>query len=253
MWQIESNYKRMKNFKISGSSLLGAGLGWWFLGPVGAVLGFVVGTLADNLSPEDIAQAKGNPRDGFMASLMVLIAAVMKADGKIVKAELDYVKSYLVRSLGEQKSAQALLMLRDILKRNIPVNEVCYQIKTHVDYNSRIELTHMLFGVANADGQIPQSEINIIRQIAYGLGVSTPDLESLLNMYARNTESAYKILEIDSNASDEDVKKAYRKMAIKFHPDKVAHLGEEFQVSAKEKFQKVNQAFEAIKKERGIK
>ncbi len=243
----------MKNFKISGSSLLGAGLGWWFLGPVGAVLGFVVGTLADNMAPENDERPSGNPRDGFMVSLMVLIAAVMKADGKVVKAELDYVKIYLVRSLGEQKSAQALIMLRDILKRNIPVNEVCYQIKMHVDYNSRVELTHMLFGVANADGHIPQSEINIIHQIAIGLGISNAEFESLLNMYAKNTESTYKILEIDSKASDDEVKKAYRKMAIKFHPDKVAHLGEEFQVSAKEKFQKVNEAFEAIKKERGFK
>ncbi len=243
----------MRNFKISSSSLLGAGLGWWFLGPVGAVLGFVVGTIADNLPSEEGERLSGNPRDGFMASLMVLIAAVMKADGKVVKSELDFVKNYLKRSLGEQKSAEALLMLRDILKRNIPVNEVCYQIKIHVDYNSRVELVHMLFGVANADGSIPQSEINMIRQIALGLGISTPDFESLLNMYAKNTESAYKILEIDSKVSDEEVKKAYRKMAIKFHPDKVAHLGEEFQSSAKEKFQKVNEAFESIKKERGFK
>ncbi len=242
----------MKNFKISGSSLLGAGLGWWFLGPVGAVLGFVVGTIADNISTEEVESPNVNPRDGFVASLMVLIAAVMKADGKVVKAELDFVKNYLYRSLGEQKSAQALLMLRDILKRNIPVNEVCYQIKNHVDYNSRVELVHMLFGVANADGSIPQSEINIIRQIALGLGLSTPDFESLLNMYAKNTESAYKILGIDPKASDDEVKKAYRKMAIKFHPDKVAHLGEEFQVTAKEKFQKVNEAFKSIKKERGF-
>ena len=242
----------MRSFKISGSSLLGAGLGWWFLGPVGAVLGFVVGTIADNLSTEEGERPQGNPRDGFVASLMVLIAAVMKADGKVVKAELDFVRNYLKRSFGEQKSAEALLMLRDILKRNIPVNEVCYQIKIHVDYNSRVQLVHMLFGVANADGSIPQSEINMIRQIALGLGISTPDFESLLNMYAKNTESAYKILEIDPKSTDDEVKKAYRKMAIKFHPDKVAHLGEEFQSTAKEKFQKVNEAFESIKKERGF-
>jgi DnaJ like chaperone protein len=59
-------------------------------------------------------------------------------------------------------------------------------------------------------------------------------------------------LEIDSSASDELLKKAYRKMAIKYHPDKISHLGEEFQNAAKEKFQKVNDAYETIKKERGI-
>ncbi|MCW3806592.1 TerB family tellurite resistance protein [Plebeiibacterium marinum] len=245
----------MKHFKISTSSLLGAGLGWWFLGPVGAVLGFVVGTIADNVSPEFGGNAEyqgGNPRDGFIASLLVLIAAVMKADGKVVKSELDYVKVYLVRSLGEAKSAEALIMLRDILKRNIPVSQVCGQIKNHVDYNSRVQLVHMLFGVANSDGSIPQSEVSVIQQIAFGLGLSTPDLQSLLNMYVKNTESAYKVLDVDPKAADDEIKKAYRRMALKFHPDKVAHLGEEFQEAAKEKFQKVNEAFESIKKERGF-
>lgn len=243
----------MKKFKISSSSLLGAGLGWWFLGPVGALLGFVVGTLAEGISGDlSEYQKGGNPRDGFLASLLVLIAAVMKADGKIVKAELNYVKSYLLQSLGEQKSSQALLMLREILKQEIPINQVCYQIKSHVDYNARIELIHMLFGVANSDGHLPVSEQNVIQQIAFGLGVSTKDFESVLNMYHRNTESAYKVLGVDKSSTDDEIKKAYRKMAIKFHPDKVAHLGDEFQASAKEKFQKVNVAFERIKKERGF-
>lgn len=243
----------MKKFKISSSSLLGAGLGWWFLGPVGALLGFVVGTLAEGISGDlSEYQQGGNPRDGFLASLLVLIAAVMKADGKIVKAELNYVKSYLLQSLGEQKSSQALLMLREILKQEIPINQVCYQIKSHVDYNARIELIHMLFGVANSDGHLPVSEQNVIQQIAFGLGVSNKDFESVLNMYHRNTESAYKVLGVDKSSTEDEIKKAYRKMAIKFHPDKVAHLGDEFQASAKEKFQKVNEAFERIKKERGF-
>jgi DnaJ like chaperone protein len=242
----------IKQFKISGTSLLGAGIGWWILGPVGAILGFVVGSLTGGFSSEFVEQDEGNPRDGFIVSLLVLIAAVMKADGKVVKAELNYVKIYLRKALGEEKSSQALLMLRDILQQNIPVDQVCYQIKMHVDYNSRVQLIHMLFGVANADGHLPESEKQVIHQIAYGLGLSIADFEALFNMYANNNDSAYKILEVDSSSSDEEIKKAYRKMAVKFHPDKVAHLGEEFQATAKEKFQKVNEAFEQIKKERGM-
>lgn len=238
--------------KILGSSLLGASIGWWILGPVGALLGIVLGALVEGVSDEMDSQQKGNPRDGFVASLLVLIAAVMKADGKIVRAELDYVKGYLRRSLNEEMSAQALLLLRDILKKDIPLNDVCFQIRKNVDYSSRIELVHMLFGIANADGSLPDEEINVLKQIARGLGVSRPDFEALLNMYVKNTESAFKILEISPSATDDEVKKAYRKMAIKFHPDKVAHLGEEFQDRAKEKFQKVSEAYEAIKKERGF-
>jgi len=244
----------MMSFKKIGSSILGAGIGWWILGPVGAVLGFVVGSIADEMSQSgtDVISG-GDPRDGFVASLLVLIAAVMKADGRVVKSELDYVRTYLLRAFGEHKTSEALIMLRDILKRNIPLDQVTFQIRSHVDYNSRIQLIQMLFGVANADGHIPDSEKNVIGMIASGLGISAPDFQSVMNMYVKNTDSAYKILEIDSSASDDEVKKAYRKMAVKFHPDKVAHLGEEFQIAAKEKFQKVNEAFEKIKTERGLK
>ncbi|MGQ1784964.1 MULTISPECIES: TerB family tellurite resistance protein [unclassified Saccharicrinis] len=244
----------MNIFKISGSSLLGAGLGWWIAGPVGAILGFVLASFAEGMSKElePGARTEGSARDGFVASLLVLMAAVMKADGRVVKSELDFVKTYLRQAFDEQKAAEALLMLRDILERDIPLAEVCRQISMHVDYSSRVQLVHMLFGVANADKEIPPSEQNVIRQIASGLGVSVRDFESVMNMYVKNTESAYKILEVESSASNDEIKKAYRKMAVKFHPDKVAHLGDEFQASAKEKFQKVNEAFEAIKKQRGF-
>ncbi|SMO44178.1 DnaJ like chaperone protein [Saccharicrinis carchari] len=243
----------MKKFKISGSSLLGAGLGWWVFGPVGALLGFVVGTMADKVSTDfERGSAIGNPRDGFVAALLILIAAVMKADGKVVRTELDFVKAYLRGSFSESKTAEALLMLRDILSKDIPLEQVAAQIARHVDYNSRVQLVHMLFGVANADGHIPQSEQDMIRHIALLLGLSTIDYDAVLNMYVKDTTSAYKILEVEATASNEEVKKAYRRMAIKFHPDKIAHLGEEFQASAKNKFQHVNEAYNTIKKQRGF-
>jgi len=243
----------MKKVRISSSSLLGAGLGCWFLGPVGALLGFVFGTLAEGIS-SNLSEYKkeSSPRNGFVTSLLVLIAAVMKADGKIVKAELSYVKIYLLQSLGEQQSSQALLMLREILKKEIPLGQVCSQIKTQVDYNACIELVHVLFGVANSDGLLPVSEQNVIQQIALALGISNNDYDSILSMYRTNTNSAYKVLGVDLSSTDDEIKKAYRRMAIKFHPDKIAHLGDEFQASAKVKFQKVNDAFESLKKLRGF-
>ena len=71
-------------------------------------------------------------------------------------------------------------------------------------------------------------------------------------MFVREVDSSYKILEIEPNCSDEDLKKAYRKMAMKYHPDKVSHLGEEVKKSAEEKFREVGAAYEYIKKQRGI-
>ncbi len=234
-------------------SLAGASLGWFTLGPVGAIIGFIVGHVAEESSSRSSQQnINTTARDGFIASLLVLMAAVMKADGKVVRSELSFVKAYLVRTFGEQKASEALLMLREILNKEIPVRDVCTQIKANVDYSSRLELLHLLFEVAKSDGSIPQAELNVLQEVAKYLGLSATDYTSILNMYIESTESAYKILEISAEATDDEVKKAYRKMALKYHPDKVSHLGEEFQKTAGEKFRKVNEAYEKIKKSRGL-
>lgn len=231
---------------------LTGGLGWAFFGPIGGLLGFVLGSLIDSAEVHTSNGNIGTTRGDFVASMVILIAAVMKADGKILKAELDYVKKYFVQVFGEQKAQEAILLLRDLLKKDIPIQEVTFQIRHHLDYSSRLQLLHFLYGVANSDGHIDISELNLIDLISHQLGINKKDSDSIKSMFVANTDSAYKILEIDPSVSDEEVKKAYRKMAVKYHPDKVSYLGEEVQNAAKEKFQKVNEAFEKIKKERGI-
>jgi DnaJ like chaperone protein len=117
----------------------------------------------------------------------------------------------------------------------------------------RIQLIHYLFGIAKSDGSVSQTELNVIHQISQLLGIPDVEFESVKNMFYRDVDSDYKVLGIDASATDDEVKKAYRQMAIKFHPDKVATMGEEFQKGAKEKFQKIQDAYDAIKKNRGFK
>jgi DnaJ like chaperone protein len=185
-------------------------------------------------------------------SLLVLVAAMMKADGKVVKSELDFVKQFLVRQFGQEAAGEAVIMLRDILKQQIPVKDVCVQISKNMDYSSRLQLLHILFNIAVADGAATASETEAIERMSGYLGIASSDFISIRNMFVPETDSAYKILEIESSSTDEEVKKAYRRMAMKYHPDKVSHLGEEFRKTADEKIKKVNEAYEKIKKERGI-
>jgi DnaJ like chaperone protein len=185
-------------------------------------------------------------------SLLVLVAAVMKADGKIVKSELDYVKQFFVRQFGQESAKQALLMLKDILKQEIPVQDVCQQIRGNMDYSSRLQLLHLLFNVSLADANIHASELNVIEKISGYLGVAPNDFLSIKNMFIPETDSSYKILEIDPACTNDEVKKAYRRMAMKYHPDKVSHLGDDFRKTADEKFKKVNEAYDKIKKERNM-
>jgi DnaJ like chaperone protein len=114
-------------------------------------------------------------------------------------------------------------------------------------------MLHFLFGIASADGSVSDSENKVINRISGYMGISDSDFQSIRAMFVGQTDASYKILEIEPTASDEDVKTAYRRMAMKYHPDKVSHLGEDFKQVAHEKFKKVQAAYEEIKKERGIK
>lgn len=236
---------------------IGAGLGAFAGGPIGAIFGFVVGSMFDG-GTEAVKHGATNrysrrtTTGGYVMSLLVLVAAVMKADGKVLKSELDYVKKFMVHNFGEASAQEAVKMLRDILNQTIPVNDVCNQIKQNMNYSARLQLVHFLFGIAQADGQVDKTEQQLITHICNQMGINTSDFESIQAMFVPNTDSDYKILEVEKTATDDELKKAYRRMAMKFHPDKVSNLGEDVQNAAKEKFQKVNQAYENIKKERKI-
>jgi DnaJ like chaperone protein len=185
---------------------------------------------------------------------MALSAAVMKADGKVLKAELDYVKQFFSQQFGAQFSSRHLQVLKQFLdSNNIPLQEICNDIRNRMPAEVRVQLVHYLFGIAKADGNVAESELNSIQNIAQLLGVSEQEFISLKNMFYRDVNSDYKILGVEASATNDEVKKAYRKMAIAHHPDKVASMGEEYQKGAQEKFMKIQEAYENIKKSRGFK
>jgi DnaJ like chaperone protein len=234
---------------------IGGGLGFIMGGPLGAVLGFLAGSIVDNTTIQTSPHAgtlRSTAPGDFAMSLLVLIAAIMKADGKILKSELDYVKQFFVGQFGQSTAQEALLILKDILKQDIPVHDVCVQISNNMDYSSRLQLMHLLFNISVADGAINSLELEAIDKMSGYLGITASDYASIKNMFVPETGSSYKILEIDQSATDDEVKKAYRRMAMKYHPDKVIHLGDEFRKTAEDKFKKVNEAYEKIKKERNM-
>lgn len=250
---------------------IGAAIGYFLLGRhfFGGIIGFIIGSAIDNFAaisaqikakggkPEDVfeyyRQRTSSTNTDFTTMLVALSAAVMRADGKILKVELEYIKAFFTQQFGPQFTAGHLQTLKHFLDGGeIPLEQICLDIKMRTQVEVRIQLMHYLFGIAKADGHVAEVELNVIRKIAGLLDVPAADFESVKNMFYRNVNSDYAVLGIESSATEEEIKKAYRQMAIRYHPDKVAQMGEEHQKGAKEKFQKVQEAYEAIKKSRGI-
>jgi len=197
---------------------IGGGLGWVLGGPIGGLLGFLFGSFVDESTSypsHDTKYVSTETTPGaFGVSLLVLVAAVMKADKRVLKSELEYVKQFFISQFGVESTREAMILLRDLLKQDIPIKDVCKQIAKNMDYPSRMHLLHFLFGIAGADGKFGSEEVQVISKIAEYLGISSRDYTSIKNMFIPDTDAAYKILEIEPTATDEEVKKAYRRMAL---------------------------------------
>jgi DnaJ like chaperone protein len=237
----------------SWNKWLFGGLGWALGGPIGGIIGFALGSVTEEAGKTYKPETRPSvlPND-FSAALMVLCAAVMKADQRLMRSELDYVKAFFTRTFGEAHTRERMAFFREILKQEIQIAAVCQQVRANIDHSSRLELLHLLFGLAGSDGEVSHEELTVLERIATLIGISGKDFISIRAMFVRDANADYKILEIDPTATVDEVKKAYRKMAMKYHPDKVHHLGPEYQKDAQEKFRKINEAYEAIKKQRGF-
>lgn len=236
-------------------------LGYFLFRFPGAILGFVVGSLLDSLGGsggrrgtvfQDFTRQTVSPAD-FELNLLSLCSIIIKADGQVSQRELDYVRQYFLSTYGKEKANAIFRTFNEVIKkREISAQRICAFMVQRTRYEVRLQLLHFLFGIAQADGQVSKAETAKLREIAGYLRVGVHDFESIMAMFIKSADNAYKILEIGRNASDEEVKKAYRNMAKKYHPDRVVTEDEAIKKGAEEKFKEVQKAYETIQKERGI-
>jgi len=238
---------------------LGGGVGWMIGGPIGGLLGFAFGSLLDSATEEVIRKeinpdGRSTPESDFRISLLLLSAIVMKADGQATREETEFVGNFFVKKFGVAKAGSSMRVFNQLNKKNVSVDDVCIRVRRLVDYPSRLQLVHYLFGVAKADGNITAAEARVIGRIAERLGLHSSEFSSIHGMFYKvaSVSSAYQILGVTKDDSKEAIKATYRKLTLKYHPDKVAHLGENVQREAREKYQKVVEAYETIKKEKGM-
>ena len=278
---------------MSAGKWIGGFLGFITAGPLGALAGYALGSLfdrgLDEVNRDDAGQQYGyagqqyshseqrrhtyeGERNSFMFSLLVLASYIINADGKIMHSEMEMVRRFFRQNFGERAKEQGeeiLLKLFEQQKRmgmeayRSVIQDSCHQIRTNMLYEQRLQLFDFLIMIAQADGVIVQAEVQALREMGIHMGLSTEDIEQMLNLgsshqggatasSASSLDDAYRILGISPSATNDEVKAAYRKMALKHHPDKVAALGEDVRRAAEKKFQEINDAKDRIYKARGI-
>ena len=239
---------------------LAAIIGFIFFRLPGALLGFVIGSLLENIGRpgssgtlfEDLTRQRVSPAD-FEINLLTLCSIVIKADGQISQRELDYVRQYFLSTYGKERANAIFRTFNEVIKkREISAYRICTFLNQRTRYEVRLQLVHFLFGIAQADGAITQAEFNKLKEIAGYLRLGAYDFESIKAMFIKSADNAYKILEIEKSATDNEVKSAYRRMAKKYHPDKVITENEAIKKGAEEKFKQVQKAYEQIQRERGM-
>lgn len=241
---------------------LGALVGFFVRGLSGAILGFFVGSIIDGFFGsgkgrartvfEDYTRPNVSPAD-FELNLLSLCSIVIKADGQVSQSEMDYVRQYFVGTYGKDKANAIFRTFNEVnKKREISAERICTFLAQRTRYEVRLQLLHFLFGIAQSDGGISNPEVLKIREIAGYLRVSLNEFESIKAMFVKSADNSYKILNIEKSVSDAELKKAYREMAKKYHPDRVNTKDEAIKKGAEEKFKQVQTAYETIQKERGL-
>lgn len=269
---------------------IGSALGWILSGGnvLGAIAGYCIGSLlsdatstaerdngfngSGNTFRNDYSDTQFNQRpfeedrNSFLFSMLVLSSYIIKADGKIMHSEMNCVRNFLRNNFGEQAVRQGediLLKLFEMQKQQgattfkETIRKSCVEISFHMNIGQRLQLLDYLIIIAKVDGTVSPEEVYALKEVATYLGLSAQDVDSMLNMEASSNQQigldeAYKILGISPNATNDEVKAAYRKMALKHHPDRVSTLGDDVREAAEKKFQEINNAKERIYKARGL-
>jgi len=257
----------MKRFE---GKLFGAALGFTFGGPIGALIGAAIGHFVDSSSPGKVVYGKQAQKElAFITSLILLLTGIARADGEVTPQEVQTIKRFFREQLGYRGAEYTVIerIINESIHRKVNLEETCWQIKSRATYEERLFLVSLGYQVALSDGWLRQEEEKYIQQASFLLDIEEYDYVMIKNTYRGYRETGgyqrnqsvkqealepYQVLGVVPTCSNEELQKAYRNMASKYHPDKVSHLGKEFIDLANKKFTQIQEAYQRIKVQRGL-
>jgi len=242
---------------------IGAGIGMMFGGPIGAALGaWVGGSFGSGLKKLSDAGVTLN-RDGaqtvFIVALFSMLAKMAKADGQVSKAEIQLVDDFIKNNLrlNAEDRQQAIKIFQNAKDDQFSIYDYARQYRQLIRNQAMREMVYrLLFAVAFADGELHPAEEQILRRIPEELGLHASIFNAMFNEFGHRGASTgsgslqahYDILECSPEASDKELKLAYRRKAAEYHPDKIASKGlpEEFMRHAEDQMKSVTVAYDTI-------
>jgi DnaJ like chaperone protein len=243
--------------------LIGAGVGYFLGGPLGAVLGAMVGHLfadarADADAPRIAGKRQRDPRIGqqqqeiyFVATLVGILTAMLRADGQVRREEVRTIRAFFRDRLGYRGESEQIVreLIKRFLKDGVDLDALCRDVARHANYPTRLLLIQCLFDVAMADGHFHAEEKAVFDRVVRLLGIDASDLPHPTGAGAPGGD--FEVLGVSPDADREAVRSAYRALIMKYHPDRVEHLGEEFRDLAQQKFVEIQGSYERICAARG--
>ena len=184
--------------------------------------------------------------------------AVIKADGAVKDLEVRIVRDYFIQAFGAERAARAFAAFKNFALKN-DVNRVASELRYTMGYQNRLNLLPFLFQVAMVDGDYSSAENRVIYSISQSLGIAEQHYQYIFRMFVsagynstatrENMQrvSPYAVLGLEEGASQEEVKRSYRSLVKKYHPDRLVKYSEEERVAAQEKFIEIQKAYEEIK------
>lgn len=244
---------------IGGSPLL--------VGVIRVLLGFVLATLLGGIllsmwmrrqAVLAYAASRGTDQRRFVELLVALLVRLATLDGDLDRREVTAIRHFFQHGLGYD--GERLLWIRDLIKerqrRPMAAAEICREIAEKYDFQARFIVLQVLTTVASADAPTSAAEARFIQNVAarLGLGPFVGSFEWRGTGAQRpapaadeSIEQALAVLGLARGATAQDIKQAWRRLSLENHPDRVAHLGEEFRRLAEERMRKINAAHETLK------